>query len=142
MCNIIKENLITNSELCSKDELTIVFKDRVEAHTILNHLDTFIGDLSEGNNVFKYSLSSKLDNCNNKEVSIKFLFDTIFISAICSELGEEIQRNNLKLEGLNKIDYLSSVSERLLMNRIEDLNKRTDDLVKQQKVVKMQLLKL
>ena len=58
---------------------------------------------------------------------------------VCTDLESEKKANSSILDKLNKQQPLSAITRSLYDNRIDDLTQRNDELIKQQKVVKMQL---
>ena len=59
---------------------------------------------------------------------------------IYNDLDLEIKANTIKLEQLNEYNCVSSITERLFDDKIDELTKRNEDLTKQLNIIKMQLL--
>lgn len=140
MNNIViskEHNIYSQPQSSDKLKLTIVSDKHSE---IIESLNYFLTELSMNGEVFKYYVTNQENDTTSLEVSIKFFFDTTYIQMIYNDLDLEIKANTIKLEQLNQYNCLSSITERLFDDKIEELTKRNEDLTKQLNIIKMQLL--
>lgn len=132
-----EHNIYSQPQSSDKLKLTIVSDKHSE---IIESLNYFLTELSMNGEVFKYYVTNQENDTTSLEVSIKFFFDTTYIQMIYNDLDLEIKANTIKLEQLNQYNCLSSITERLFDDKIDELTKRNEDLTKQLNIIKMQLL--
>lgn len=135
---VMSNNFIPLEGFQSMDKINLIISTN-ELHNMNALIINLMDEVSENRSIFNYSIDIKEIDLKNSVLTINCLFDTNYIHTVYTDLEIEIKTISNTLDKLNKQQPLSAITRTLYDNRIDDLTQRNDELIKQQKVLKMQL---